>query len=175
MTPAVIPSDLQMSVSTFDQTSGHFVQIDEIEIVPLLSPYMNNVARGSYVDNPEAFDGVTGTFGPSDDPSPMQCMTLIRNNLILHTAEGILSPTADNDSEPGDWVVNSISRSVGALSFRGCDASKTGTGDAGEEVGSGCGPCWALHLSQAVSFTRFRRNISRSGTASTGTPVARCG
>ena len=131
-TPAVIPPDLLLSVSTLNQTSGHFTQIDEIEIVPLLSPYMNNVARASYVDNPEAFDGVTGLLGPNDDPSPMQCMTLIRNNLIMHTAEGTFS-TADNDSEPGTWVVNTVSRSVGSLSFRGCDASKTGTGDAGEE------------------------------------------
>jgi len=130
--PAVIPSDMQFLIATYNQTSGHFTQIDEISIVPLLSPYMNNVARASYVNNPEAFDGVTGTLGPADDPSPMQCMTLIRNNLIMHTAEGTFS-TADNLSEPGDWVVNTVSRSVGSLSFRGCDQSKTGTGDAGEE------------------------------------------
>lgn len=131
-TPAVIPSDLVLNVFATGQTSGHYVQIDEMSVIPLLSPYMNNVARGSYVNNPEGFDGVTGTFGPADDPSPMQCMTLIRNNLILHTAEST-SSTADNGGEPGEWVVNNISRVVGSLSFRGCDASKTGTGDAGEE------------------------------------------
>ncbi len=130
--PAVIPSDMKFTLSVVNQTTGHWTELDEIEIIPQQSPLMNNVCRGSYVNNPEAFDGVTGTFGPSDDPSPMQCMTLIRNNLILHSAEGTFS-TADNLSEPGDWVINTVSRAVGALSFRGCDASKTGTGDAGEQ------------------------------------------
>ena len=130
--PAVIPPDLKIAIETVAQTTGHFTQIDEMEIVPTVSPYRNNVCRGSYVINPEGFDGVTGNFGPSDDPSPMQCLTTIRNNLILHTAE-TTSSTSDNGQEPSGWVINSISKAVGALSFRSCDPNKTGTGDAGEE------------------------------------------
>ena len=130
--PLTIPSDMVLSVGTQNQTTGHWTQIDEMEIIPQLSPLMNNLCRGSYVNNPEAFDGVTGVFGPADDPSPMQCMTLIRQNLVMHTQEGTYS-TIDNDAEPSGWNVNNISRAVGALSFRSCDANKTGTGDAGEE------------------------------------------
>jgi len=130
--PATIPSDMVLTIYTQNQPTGHHTNVDELEIIPAASPYLNNIARASYVNNPEGFDGVTGTFGPADDPSPMQCMTLIRNSLILHTANGTAS-TIDNDAEPSGWVVNNISREVGALSFRSCDPSPTGTGDAGEE------------------------------------------
>src|SRR5208337_3740503 len=67
-----------------------------------------------------------------DDPSEIRCFSLQRNVTLLKTAAGTHN-FQDNNSEPDQWQVNSISRSVGCSSIRGGDPGQFGTGDAAED------------------------------------------
>lgn len=131
-TPAVIPSDLILRLYTQNQPPGQATTADELEVIYAVRPYRDNLARASYVINPEAFALTTGNLGAADDPSPIRCFDLLRNNVLLKTANGTHEFTA-NGGEPNTWVVNSLSRSVGALSIRSGDAGQFGTGDAAED------------------------------------------
>ena len=129
--PAVVPSDLILSIYATSLPNGGTVTLAELEIIYLNNPYLGE-ARASYVLNPEAYAETTGGIGPEDDTSAIQCMSLQRNSVLLKTLAGTHIFQA-NDDEPGEWTVNQISRSVGACSIRGGDPGSFGTGDASED------------------------------------------
>ena len=121
---------LQLSASSLP--NGSTVQISELQIVYGVNPYRNNLSRWSYVDNPEGFAQTTGNLGPADDEAPLQCFSLLRKSSLLGTLEG-MHIFQDNNFEPDQWVVDSLSRNVGPISLFAMDAGKFGTGDAAED------------------------------------------
>ena len=109
-----IPTDLQLRVyggGTIN--SGGFFTIDCIEIFPTLTPANSSVARVSYVNNPESYDGVTGTITvrPNDGQS-LRAGFPIRNNYYL-AKDHYLCYVADNGQEPALWPVNEVSATIG--------------------------------------------------------------
>jgi hypothetical protein len=112
--PQVIPPDFTM---TFSGT-GEF---DEPYIIYSANPYLQT-ARASYINNPEAFDSVTGIMGPYNDPHATRSMFLRRDalHLLTYGPNGSLYETQDTASgEPNTWQVNQISALCGALSVWG--------------------------------------------------------
>jgi hypothetical protein len=130
-TPTVMPADAVLRVYANNQANGQTVTIDEVSVTPTANP-VNLAARVSYINNPEAFDGATGVLGSDSDPTPMMCLSLIRNSLILTTQSGRYSTTDSPTGEPGTWTVNPISKSAGAVSIFSVDPGPDGTGDSGE-------------------------------------------
>src|SRR5579884_3147297 len=59
-TPVLIPSDLTLTVCTKGTADGAVVVLDEMEIIPTEQPFADTRIRVSYVNNPEAFDDVSG-------------------------------------------------------------------------------------------------------------------
>lgn len=115
-TPAVIPPDLTLTISQ-DGATTH----DELEII-----YTNNprrlTTRASYVNNPEAFDGVTGILGPEGDPHPVWGMEERKDVLCLLTngPQGSLYETEDTASgEPATWDIRHIASKCGLVSVWG--------------------------------------------------------
>jgi hypothetical protein len=131
-TPSTIPDDLLLSLYVINLSNAATVTLGENEIIFVEDPFRDNLSRWSYVENPEAFALTTGNLGPEDDPGPIRCFSLQRNNSILKTASGV-HEFSSNDSEPDDWTVNQITRSVGAMSLRGGDPGQFGSGDAAED------------------------------------------
>lgn len=127
VTPATIPSDIQLQIYAQNQDNLATVTMDEAELIYTDNPFTDTIFRGSYVLNPESFDGVTGTIGALGDPSPIRAPFLLRNTFYFNTALR-LQATADNSTgEPSTWNVAEVDK-VGALSSRA-----TASGGEGED------------------------------------------
>lgn len=131
-TPNVIPPDLLLSVYEVNLSNVATVTLGEIEVIFVEDPFRDNLSRWSYVENPEGVALTTGNLGPEDDPGPIRCFSLQRNNSLLKTAGGV-HEFSSNDGEPDTWTVNQITRSVGAMSLRSGDPGQFGSGDAAED------------------------------------------
>lgn len=138
-TTAVLPSDVQIRVYVHGQDLSDTVTLDEMEIIYTADPYRQDEMIGSYVNNPESFDAVTGVIGPASDPNPLRGTFQIRETLYLQTSER-LHETADNGTgEPSTWDVRQIAEECGLLSVAG-----RATGDTWAAWASRVG---ALHFS----------------------------
>jgi hypothetical protein len=116
LTPSAIPSDLMLTVQA---AGAGTVQIDEMSIIYEQSPYLDTTFYMSYVDNPEAFDGVTGKSGEVTDPHKIMDIAQIRENLYYLTQDpgGRLHETSDNGTtEPAGWTYNEVAANCGMLS-----------------------------------------------------------
>jgi hypothetical protein len=103
------------------------------------------VLFGSYVDNPEGFDGVSGKFGPVEDTHKIMDIFVIRGTLYILTRDpsGRLHATVNNGTtEPAGWTVNEVGTMCGALSAFGTTLSQ-----ADDATGAG-GEQWASWASQ---------------------------
>lgn len=110
--PAVIPSDMILTISGSGAVTG-------ISIIYTNSPQLNTILFGSYINNPEAFDGVSGKFGPVNDSHKMFDMAILRNSLYFLTQDpsGRIHQTSDNGTtEPAGWTVNEVGANCGLLS-----------------------------------------------------------
>lgn len=149
ITPATIPSDLVLNIFTKSTPNAATVTIDENEIAFTLQPYRENDFRVSYVNNPEAYDGVTGDLGPASDPSPIRCAGIIRNSMYILTADR-LHATQDNTQEPSFWNVPQIADQCGAFSSMCVDSGSdwlVWASDQGIMISEGAGPA---KLSQEI-------------------------
>lgn len=122
-TPRVIPADatLQLTATLGGVTDS--ILLDECELIYDEQPYTNTIFRTSYVNNPEAFDGVTGVLGSADDPSPIRMAKIIRNTLFFLTADR-LQETVSQVAEPSQWTVSEVATECGALSAIGVDSGE---------------------------------------------------
>ncbi len=109
-TPLVIPSDLVISYGG--------AAIDEIQIIYTANP-VNLGLRASYEENPEAFDLITGTFGPSDDPNAVTGVVSLNGVLSLLTngPKGNHYRVEDSTSgEPASWTIRRQGEKCGVIS-----------------------------------------------------------
>jgi hypothetical protein len=110
-TPLTIPPDLLLTIT------GAGV-VDEVEIIYTVNPY-RSAARASYVNNPEAFDGVTGIIGPALDPQPIMGMEERRDVLSILTfgPNGSLYESENSSSgEPASWSLRHVASKCGLIS-----------------------------------------------------------
>lgn len=130
--PTVINSDALLTVTA---TAGQLV--DDISIVYAQNPYLLDVAWASYADNPEAFDGVSGVFGPNNDTHQMFEVVGMGGALYMLTQDpgGRIHKLIDNGQEPAYWPVQQIGANCGVLSAFGTAKSQAddSTGSGGEE------------------------------------------
>ncbi len=130
--PATIPIDMMLTLS------GSSGLIDEMSVIYQQNPFLDRVLFGSYVNNPEGFDGVSGKFGPSDDTHKIMDIAMIRGTLYILTRDpaGRLHSTVNNGTtEPAGWAVNGVGTMCGALSTFGTTVSQAddATGAGGEQ------------------------------------------
>jgi len=131
VTPATIPTDMQLSIVATGL-------VDEMNVIYADNPFLDRLMVGSYRNNPEGFDGVSGPFGPSDDTHKIMCFAVIRGTLYLLTRDpsGRLHSTVNNGvTEPAGWTVTEVGTQCGAVSAFGLTVSQAddGTGAGGEE------------------------------------------
>lgn len=115
--PATIPSDAVLRVYTQGTAGVQQVAIAEMSVVSAAQPY-RLVARGSYVNNPESFDSVTGDIGPSSDNTPIQELFSIRDNLYILTSEKLHETTDDSSFEPSGWTIRQVADKCGSFGPR---------------------------------------------------------
>jgi hypothetical protein len=135
--PTTIPTDMTLSVFAISSVNTINVTVDEISIGYADNPYVT-AAYGSYINNPEAIDGVSGKFGPAQDSRQILDFATIRGNLYMLTQEpaGRIHETSDNGTtEPAGWTINEIASNCGLLSAFALSTSQAddATGAGGEE------------------------------------------
>jgi hypothetical protein len=95
-------------------------------LIPTETPYTDQLANASYVNNPEGFDGTTGEFG-ADDPSKLMDMGILHNTLYLLTQAptGRLHETSGSaTNEPSGWEIDEVAANCGVLSAFGLTHSQ---------------------------------------------------
>ena len=132
--PSVIPPDMVLSVVGL----GIGAIIDELSIIYAMTPYTDTVMFMSYAENPEAFDGVSGKIGASQDTAKVMAFGIIRQgmNFLTQDPGGRLHQTQDNGiTEPSGWTVNELAGNCGVLSAFGLTLSQADDSSAagGEE------------------------------------------
>jgi hypothetical protein len=118
-TPAPIPSDFTLSLYAASTATSLTLVVDELNIVFSETPFTDTILYGSYVDNPEALDGVSGPFGPNEDTHKVMDFFEVHETLYLLTRDpsGRLHEVINNGStEPADWDVEEVAANCGALS-----------------------------------------------------------
>jgi hypothetical protein len=116
--PLTVPPDLILIMGATSGGVASTLTFDEIAIIDNQSPYLDTELFGSYPDNPEAFSGVTGLFGPPDDTHKVMDFAIIRNTpyLLTQDPEGRLHEVKSGNTEPSGWDVAEVDSSCGALS-----------------------------------------------------------
>lgn len=117
--PASIPPDLIMTILATSSGSSITLTISDLSIIYQEQPYLETTLYGSYVNNPEGFDGVTGVFGPADDSHKVMDFGIIRSTMYIGTREpsGRVHEVFDNGvTEPSGWSVNQVAANCGLLS-----------------------------------------------------------
>jgi hypothetical protein len=129
LTPVTITPDTLLRVYAKGLPADGTVTLDETFIYYTANPYVK-FARASYVNNPEAFDGVTGNIGPAADANGIRLMQKLRGNLYLVTSgpDGALYETSSSTgSEPASWggLDDAIARKCGGISVWGSVTGET--------------------------------------------------
>jgi len=116
--PLSIPEDLILSFANSITTNAYTLIIDELNLIPTETPYLDQISNASYVNNPEGIDGDTGQTGPEDTAKLMDlgivCGTLCALTRApsgkLHTTNGSAT------TEPSGWEWEPVAGECGALS-----------------------------------------------------------
>ena len=132
-TPSTILAGSILRIYEAGLPAGMQIFLDEVEIIPDAQPYFDTEFRGSYVNNPESFDGVTGNMGPTSDSTPLRCAFEYRDTFYFHTAAGLHYTRDNGTGEPSTWSVNEQSKKCGSLSVHGTDAGEFGSGASAED------------------------------------------
>lgn len=144
--PSQIPSDMALEFYIISPTQAMTVTVDEMSLIYDDRPYLDTVLYGSYIDNPEAFDGVTGKFGALDDTRKAMDLGIVRTSLYLVTQDpsGRVHRITNNGvTEPSGWSVDEVCANCGTLSAFAMTVSQLDDGTA-----SG-GPEWIAWASLA--------------------------
>lgn len=115
--PAAIPADMTFSVSLAGAT------MRDLQLIYADNPNRNPIARASYVQNPEAYDNLTGNIGPSDDNTELRAIFMLQESLHFVTQHRLYSVQQIGNSEPSSWFPTMISDKCGAF-----DANSVVTG-----------------------------------------------
>lgn len=112
-----VPTDLQLRVYPTGFTNTEEVLVDRIAVFPTNQPYLTTQAAVSYLENPEAIDGVTGFFDLSLYTSkPITDMyEFIGNQIELAVDNLTFRTSAVDGQEPSSWQIDEISNAVGEL------------------------------------------------------------
>ncbi len=158
-TPVSIPSDLILQVNQTISPSFALV-IDELSIIPTLTPYLDNRSFASYVNNPEGTDGDTGDWGPVDTAKIMD-MGIVRGTLhVVTQAPGgkLHSTNGSSVTEPSGWDVEPVQGNCGALS---AFCLTTSQADDSSEAGGDDWMAWASDVGAIIYGGGLPEKISQ--------------
>lgn len=118
---STVPKDLLYRIYVTNLLNNGDVELDRTEPFPTLEPVLSTQFRASYANNPEAFDDVTGGFGPDQNQQPIRGgMTLFDTLYALKTSSWF--STSDNgNTEPDLWTWREVSNKIGTIGSHSFD------------------------------------------------------
>jgi hypothetical protein len=178
-----VPSDLLYRIYATGLLNGGDVMIDRTEPFDLSEPVLTTQLRGSYFNNFEAFDDVTGNLGVGieNQQEVRNAFSLFDNFYIVRTKS--MCSTADNGiTEPDGWTVREVSNKVGTPSIYGVDVGEGWAviaGEAGLYIFDGgqpvkfspeIDPLWQ-EIDWTYGYTIWVRNDTNNRRLSIGVPL----
>lgn len=125
--PLNIPQDMTLSIWANAAGAARTLLVDELSVIYAQTPYLDGDLYGSYGNNAEGIDGVTGLFGPVTDTHKVMDFGIMRATLYMLTRDpsGRLHETTDNGTtEPSGWDVDEVGSNCGSLSAFGLTKSQ---------------------------------------------------
>lgn len=142
---APVPIDLQLRLYTTNHPNGMQVLVDRVEVFPTQEPNLDTQLTGSYENNYEAFDQVSGIIGCATiNQQPARSAFVLYDQLFPVKTNSFLAIRNVDGLEPVYWgTPRTISTVVGTPSIYGV-TSGIDTPNAGEQ--------WAIIVGQAGCF-----------------------
>ena len=142
---APVPSDLVIRIYATNIPNGVTVLIDRIEPFPTETPNLNVQVIGSYSEEFEQFDRLTGVVKANQqNQQPVVSGFVLSGNFYLVKTGSIVAVTSNESTEPAFWnIPRTISQTVGAVGPYAVSLA-IDTKNSGEE--------WAVIANQAGAF-----------------------
>lgn len=142
---APVPNDLELRIYATNIQTGVIIVMDRFEPFPTEAPNLNNQVIGSYQNNFESFDRLTGpVLTNQQNQQPVVSAFELFSSFFITKTGSTIAINDNNTTEPADWnPPRTVSQAVGAL---GPNAVTTGIDapNAGEE--------WAIIASKSGAF-----------------------
>ena len=123
--PSMIPANLVLRVRATNIGAGADIEVDRIQIFPTLEPLLSTDLLGSYVDNPESIDGVTGTLGiAATNQQPCNGAFVMYDQLYILKSSSMFTTQDNPGAEPSGWGVHEVSNKVGACGINAYDVGE---------------------------------------------------
>jgi hypothetical protein len=180
---AVVPKDLLFRVyGTNIPNNGDF-EIDRVEPFPTLEPTFATEFTASYVANPEAFDLVTGHFGPNQNQQPIRGGMVLFDTLYALKTKSWYSTSDNGTTEPNFWNWREVSNKIGTIGSHSFDygedwaftACRAGvyffSGGEPLKVSQEIAPVWDL-VNWPAAQSIWLRNDSEQRRLYVGVPIA---
>jgi hypothetical protein len=117
-----VPADLQLRLYAQNIPAGANLLIDRTEAFPTNQPVLATELACSYVDNPEAFDGVTGVLGVGEQNNQPALGAFVNYDILYILKSGSLLSTQDSPgNEPANWTVREVSNKIGVCGINAYD------------------------------------------------------
>ena len=178
-----VPNDLIIRLWAQNITNGTTIAIDRVEPFPTLGPVLSTAFKGSYVNNQEAFDLVTGVCGPAQNMQPING-GMVLFDLLYALKERSWYSTSDNGvTEPNKWNWKEVSAKTGTIGINSYDWGEgwalTGNREGifffegGEplKVSQEIQPLWDL-INWTYGYTLWVRNDPEQRRFTVGIPIA---
>jgi hypothetical protein len=119
------PNDLLLRIYATNLPNNGDVRLDRIEVFPTEEPVLTTDVFGSYFNNFEAVDGITGDLGfGTQNQEPVRCMFSLFDNLYAVKTHSMYATSDNGITEPDGWTVREVSNKVGTPSIHGVAAGE---------------------------------------------------
>ena len=180
---SAVPSDLILRVYATGLSNLGDVLVDRLEPFDLSQPVLTTQLRGSYENNFEAFDDVTGNLGVGvENQQPVMNAFELFDNLYVVKSASFVSTTDNGVTEPDGWTVHEVSNKVGTPSIHGVDVGEGWALVAGEpglylfeggkpeKISPEIDPLWQT-INWKYGYTIWLRNDTNNRRVSIGVPL----
>ena len=121
---STVPSDLLYRIYASNLPNGGDVELDRTEPFPTLQPVLSTQLRASYVNNQEAFDLVTGAFGPNQNQQSVNGAFVLFETLYALKEKSLYSTSDTGVSEPNQWNWREVSQKAGTAGIYSYDVGE---------------------------------------------------
>lgn len=178
-----VPKDLQFRVYLQNVPNNGDVELDRVEPFPTDEPVFSTSFTASYVSNPEAFDLITGHFGPSQNQQPIRGGMVLFDTLYALKTKSWYSTNDNGTTEPNFWNWREVSNKIGTIGSHSYDygedwaftACRAGVyffnGGEPLRVSQEIAPVWDL-VNWSAGQSIWLRNDSEQRKLYVGVPIA---
>jgi hypothetical protein len=118
---SIVPKDLLIRIYAANIPNTGDVEIDRIEPFDVTQPTFGTQFFASYAFNQEAFDGVTGLFGPAQNQQRANGGMVLFDTLYMLKEASWYSTSDNGVTEPYKWNWRTVSDKVGTIGIHSYD------------------------------------------------------